>query len=290
MDDSLPTLPDGWRVVETDGPPGFTTRAVLERPDGAHVEWSSRRHRKGLGLRSPDGHRLVALGRRWRGRPDDRSWWMGGCFAIGALCFAIGSTPTYFNDVDPSVVGWTFFIGSIFFTTAAYLQYHETLAAPEGILAEAARPGRIASLIGWTPRRLDWWAGIVQLIGTLFFNLTTWAATRDALTLVQERRLIWVPDVIGSICFLVASWLAYSEVNRGVAPRSDGSVGWWITAVNLAGSIAFGVAAITSRYLLSTGEVANTALVDLGTFVGALCFFCGAVLLPVESSMDRAPG
>ena len=74
-------------------------------------------------------------------------------------------------------------------------------------------------------------------------------------------------------------------------PRRDGSVGWWIAALNLTGSIAFGAAAVAARYLHTTDEPANIALVNLGTFAGALCFLAGAVLLPVESgtSQDRSP-
>ena len=60
---------------------------------------------------------------------------------------------------------------------------------------------------------------MIQLIGTLFFNITTFAGTRADLNLAQERHLIWAPDVLGSVAFLVASWLAYSEVNRGILPR-----------------------------------------------------------------------
>ena len=69
-------------------------------------------------------------------------------------------------------------------------------------------------------------------------------------------------------------------------PHPDGSTGWWIAAVNLAGSVAFGAAAIASRYLHTTGEIANIALVNAGTFAGALCFLAGAVLLPVESARE----
>ena len=121
----------------------------------------------------------------------------------------------------------------------------------------------------------------------MFFNVTTFAATRADLTLAQERHLVWAPDAFGSVAFLVASWFAYSEVNRGVLPRSDRSTGWRISALNMLGSIAFGASAIGARYLRSTGELANLALVNLGTFVGAVCFLLGAILLPVESARDR---
>ncbi|MEZ0449887.1 hypothetical protein [Cellulomonas sp. ICMP 17802] len=281
MTSAVPDLPAGWRVVRARGPAGFTTHAVLARPDGTEVEWTSRRHRKGLGLR-PSGARTPG------GRASALSWWIGALFGVGSICFALGSVPAYVDAVDPAAVAATFFVGSIFFTSAGYLQFHEVLRAPGGVLAESARPRRLAALVGWKPRRIDFWAVLVQLVGTVFFNISTFAATQTDLTTEQAKRLVWAPDVYGSICFLVASWLAYSEVNRGILPRSDRSVGWRIAALNLAGSVAFGVAAVAARYLRSTGQLANLALVNLGTFLGAVCFLLGAVLLPVESARDRS--
>lgn len=285
--DALSDLPEGWSVVRTWGPPGFTTHARLRRPDGSEVEWSSRRHRKGLGLRSLEHRRSPGTTpSRWRGRASPTSWWLGGLFGVGSVCFALGSLPLYFDRVAPAAVAATFFAGSIFFTSAGYLTYRETVAAPEGILDDSRRPRGLRALIGWTPRRIDWWAATIQLVGTVAFNVTTFAATRTDLSLQDERRLVWGPDVIGSVCFLVASGLAYAEVNRGVLPRSDRSVGWRIAALNLVGSLAFGASAVGARYLTTTGEVANIALVNAGTFLGAVCFLLGAALLPVESAQE----
>ncbi len=163
------------------------------------------------------------------------SWWIGALFAIGSICFALGSLPVYFNNIAAPIVAWTFFVGSLFFTSAGYLVFRETVAAPEGIFLDKESRGPLRRLIGWKPRRLDFWAALIQLIGTLFFNVTTFAGTRADLTLAQERHLIWAPDVLGSVAFLVASWFAYSEVNRGILPRSDRSTGWRISALNLLG-------------------------------------------------------
>lgn len=214
------------------------------------------------------------------------SWWMGGLFATGSVLFALGSLPLYFDNVDPGGVAWTFFLGSIFFTTAALLQYREAATAPTSIATDGATaPTRSAiSLLGWQPHLVGWWAALVQLVGTVFFNVSTFAATRDDLALQQEQHLIWVPDVLGSIFFLVAGWLAYSEICPDLGQRPDWTVEWWIGALNLAGSVFFGAAAIGARYLTTTGEVANIVLVNLGTFAGALCFLVGAVLLPFESA------
>ena len=43
-------------------------------------------------------------------------------FALGSLCFVLGSVPLYFDHVDATVVGLTFFVGSVLFTSAATLQ------------------------------------------------------------------------------------------------------------------------------------------------------------------------
>jgi hypothetical protein len=54
----------------------------------------------------------------------------------------------------------------------------------------------------------------------------------------------------------------------------------WETAwLNLVGSVAFGVSAIASYTVPDSGEVVNAALVNLGTFVGAICFLGGALLM-----------
>ena len=189
--------------------------------------------------------------------------------------------PAYFEAVSASTAAWTFFIGSIFFTSAALLQYR---SAPSDRLGET-RPdagsvarATLSALSHPTARR----AAAVQLVGTVFFNLSTFAATRDAMSTQQERRLVWAPDVFGSVCFLAASAAGWSLV------RADRRHAAWsattIAAVNLAGSIAFGAAALGARLLRTDGETANIELVNLGTLTGAVCFFVGAALLPVDDA------
>jgi hypothetical protein len=50
----------------------------------------------------------------------------------------------------------------------------------------------------------------------------------------------------------------------------------------LVGSVAFGVSAVASFIVPTTGLPRNIVLVNLGTFVGGLCFLLGAVLLLPE--------
>ena len=68
---------------------------------------------------------------------------------------------------------------------------------------------------GWEPGEAGFWAATIQSIGTLCFNVSTFAALSDALEPRGEDLLVWLPDAYGSICFLIASWIAVREVCGG---------------------------------------------------------------------------
>jgi hypothetical protein len=128
----------------------------------------------------------------------------------------------------------------------------------------------------------------VQLVGTVFFNVTTLAALDSSLDATQAHRLVWAPDMLGSICFLVASGLAWFEVSHGWWSWRTRDISWRIAALNLAGSIAFGVSAVASKVVETTGEPRTIMLVNLGTAVGGACFLVGAVLLlPERTHVDQ---
>ena len=103
---------------------------------------------------------------------------------VGSAAFALGALPAYADRVGARLVGLTYFAGSIFFTSAGYLQYVQTINAPEEIGAGASR-ARIR-LLAWQPQRIDWWATSVQTIGTLLFNVSTFNALQASFSLQQQ--------------------------------------------------------------------------------------------------------
>ena len=264
-------IPAGWEEVERRGIGPFVTARVLRRPDGSQAEYSAWRHRKGYGLLDTEAS-SHAQGVTWWA-PDRRGWWIAVLFMVGSACFALGSLPPAAAALG-SAAAWVFFIGSIFFTSAAYLQFYE--ATNEGDDIEGH--GRTGRLIGIRSRSMGWWAAATQLVGTVAFNISTFAGTRD-LTTQQGERLIWAPDVVGSILFLVAGALVIMETHdqlRGILFRSLESR---IAGLNMLGSIAFGISAVGAFIVPSTGELLSLPLVNLFTFLGAALFFVGAALL-----------
>jgi hypothetical protein len=220
---------------------------------------------------------------RWW-EPGRSDWQVAALFIVGSSCFALGAFPPYADAVGPQVDGITYFVGSLFFTSAALLQ----VLISSGIVRADERPrasvrwrGRVRS-----PDRAEWWAGAVQFVGTLMFNISTYEAMQQGLSAAEAQRRVWTPDARGCIAFLVASALAYADVRRPWLRWRPRDLGWSVATLNMVGSIAFAVSAIGAYTIPSTGELASLVLDNLGTFVGGICFLLGAVLLIPDEQLE----
>ncbi|QIG41303.1 hypothetical protein G5T42_14925 [Microbacterium sp. 4R-513] len=184
---------------------------------------------------------------------------------IGSACFAIGAVPAYANAVGPVWGSATFFVGSIFFTLAALIQLALSGRRPP----EKPLQGADAA---------DWWSAAIQFLGTLLFNLSTLAVLVEAAASPRQDFTGWRPDAWGSIAFLISSVFALVAANRRhelwdpLARTGHGTI------LNMVGSIAFGFSAVGAYILPATGDPRNLEWANLGTFVGAVCFFVAAVL------------
>jgi hypothetical protein len=262
--------PDHSQVVRRRGLGPFVTFLEYRRPDGLVQKWESRRQRKSRS------------GSTWWA-PRSRSWWIGVLFAIGSILFALGALPGYAQAVGRLADSITFFVGSLFFTSAAFLQYSESEDVSGG-----PPTGRWVRLVSLRPHQIDWWASGIQLIGTVYFNVSTAVAISTDLNAETARHHVWRPDAVGSVCFLVASGLAWAEVSHGWASWAPRKTSWWITLLNLVGSVAFGVSAVASYVVPATGQIRDLQRSNVGTFVGALCFLVGSVLLLPEGKDQTA--
>jgi hypothetical protein len=292
---NLPFVPpvEGCRVERVHHIGPFVTEVRLRLPDGQPLVWRSRQHRftGGLSTSPSDEHTGRERARWWlkAGLFARIIWWVSACFVIGSGCFAIssaaGMAPGLLGAFAKSTtaINIVFFIGSIFFTTAAYLQFLAAVNADRiAALAHRLQPLGKFRWFGWNPMAIGWLSACSQLVGTLLFNLNTFDALLPGLDWLQEDLLIWTPDVLGSICFLAASALALLEYGNGRLTRNLRDVSWWIVNLNMMGSLAFGVAAVFALVLPGATDVLDAWLVNATTLLGALCFMIAAVLLLPE--------
>ncbi|ROZ93722.1 hypothetical protein [Gordonia sp. OPL2] len=193
-------------------------------------------------------------------------------FMIGSALFALGAAPGFGHWAGAAASNLCYFIGAWFFTAAGLVQLllsgDRTVAVPYGT-------GRMV--------RAEWLCAASQSLGTVLFNVSTTAAIA-AHSIPAERHLVWSPDAGGSIAFLVSGVVAYVAFYRTTgtywAPRQ---ADWWSVQVNWIGCVAFAVSAI-GAYITPAGVTVDTVIANVGTFVGALCFFVASlVVLPRRS-------
>jgi hypothetical protein len=103
---------------------------------------------------------------------------------------------------------------------------------------------------------------------------------------------VWRPDAFGSLLFLVSSVLAVHAVTIRDRLWDPTARSWRAAWLNLAGSVAFGVSAVGAYAAPGSDQVADAALANLGTFVGAIGFLLGALLMtpkPAREGETRTP-
>ncbi len=243
--------------------------------------WSSRHHRKGIA--NPEDRSGSGL---WRIQSwgllsfGSLNWWIGIIFALGSALFAAASVlslaPHWAESwqLSPSDVNAVFFAGSIPFTTAALLQLIQVLKAREAK----------TSFFRWHLRDIGWLSCLTQFVGTILFNFNTFDAMIPGLSWLDSDLIIWGPNLVGSVLFLLSGYLALVETCHAHWAFRPRDISWWIGVINFLGCLGFMASALLSVYLPGPVDSQVGRLALAFTLQGALCFFVGAVLLLPEAS------
>lgn len=181
-------------------------------------------------------------------------------FVLGGLLFALGAYLAQSQIGSTLTVNLTYLTGGVFFSLGAYVS----------ILLVPGKRGSVA------PRA--WRSAVVLFVGTLLFAVSLVAALASGLTPRQSNGWIWLPDISGCVCFLLAGHLAMLEVCQGRFGVRAHDPGWWIVAVNQLGSVLFFLAGLAAFVRPATSRAVDIGLVNWGTFAGALCFAAGGIL------------
>ncbi|MFC4506848.1 MULTISPECIES: hypothetical protein [Streptomyces] len=263
----------------------FTTRLTWDLSGGGSAVWESRlaRRRGVLAVRPPGaaagGHSradAVAVTRLAR-----LNVIAAVAFVIGGALFAAGAAVAQFGSGDATECASIYFAGGLFFNTGGYVSLLQVINAPRHAVGVGGE-GRLVTLPwrwwSYEPMRVDWLGVFVLFAGTLVFAVALLDSFLQGLSVQRVNRLIWAPDVVGCVLFLVSGQLALAEVCHGrprVRPRD---LGWWIVAVNQLGSVLFMLSALAAFTRPATGSLVNADLANWGTLAGALCFSLGGLL------------
>ena len=200
-------------------------------------------------------------------------------FMAGSACFAVSHIPISIIAMASETRTITFFVGALLFASASFgrLVQAQTPHMAPGAADENARDTVV--LAAWLPRDRGWLAAVAQLLGTLFFCLSTFLELCDSPVTRQIDSSVWAPGFYGSVLFLISSVLAILALDAGFLALGLRSIPWWIAWVNMLGSVSFMASTLAAFVLLVTPLVIGVSWVNMGAFAGAMCFFVGATMM-----------
>ena len=206
------------------------------------------------------------------------NWVAAVAFTIGGSLFAIGAWVAQVGSGDATTTASIYFAGGLFFTTGGYASLLSAVNAPRGVEPDGTLTAGRWRWWSYEPYRVDWLSTFVLFVGTLAFGISLIDSFLDGLTTQGENRLIWAPEVIGCILFLISGHLAMSEICHRFRPCLRWQTSGGIVAVNQVGSILFMISALAGFIRPETSSELNVAIANWGTFAGALCFAIGGVM------------
>ena len=138
------------------------------------------------------------------------NWIASVAFTLGGSLFALGA---WLSQVG-SAGGGT--ISSVYLAAEPSSAVAATPPFSERPTRHAGSPTASARGQGWRwwtyePMRLDWLAPFVLFAGTLVFAISLIDSFLQGLSVKQENRLIWAPEMIGCAMFLISDTSRWSR-------------------------------------------------------------------------------
>lgn len=190
-------------------------------------------------------------------------------FVVGGSLFAVGAVLAQVGTTSLTTVNITYLVGGFFFSLGGYVSI---------LLASGDVRWRSTG-----HRPTGWSSAVVLFAGTLLFAVSLVAAFAEGLTPRQSNGWVWLPDMLGCVCFLASGRLALRDVDERRWGFRVHRLDWWVAAVNQVGSVLFFLAGIAAFTRPTTSEAIDAGLVNWGTFAGAICFALGGVVQVLDN-------
>jgi MFS family permease len=232
------------------------------------------------------------------------SWWVAFLFTIGSLVWLINGIyamwPTSPAEVQTQISAWTAFMGGGIFIIGGIAAYLEVINRPSFIhlripdnlkkkhflLHYSNHPFKhiekfLVKRIQFELKNWAWWLNFIQLIGaTVFFLACVIGVLLSVIKDIPVYNWFWLPQMIGSVCFFISSFMAMLEVQSKFYLPAWNKIGWWSALFNLIGAVGFFLCAFYGAYYQSQAFLYWGS--NLSTFIGSIAFLISSYLMLIE--------
>ena len=214
--------------------------------------------------------------------PRDPGWWIAITFILGSVLFCVGAILPFTRGLSTAATNVVYFVGSSLYLVGALIQFIRGRRMKINHRDDASAMRHLANKNSRA-------AGI-QAIGALLFQTSMTGAFIRSLSIAEQERIIWVPDLFGALCFLVASSMFFT-LRYPIQHRQDnGRSARELAMMNIVGSAFFVISAFGAYIVPLTDQAIYPRIANLGTFVGAVLFLLSSIPgLPAKPSSSTPP-
>ena len=201
--------------------------------------------------------------------PRDPGWWIAITFILGSVLFCEGAILPFTRGLSTATTNIVYFVGSSLYLVGALIQFIRGRRMKINHRDDVSAMRHLANKNSRA-------AGI-QAIGALLFQTSMTGAFIRSLSIAEQERIIWVPDLFGALCFLVASWMFFT-LRYPIQHRQDnGRSARELAMMNIVGSAFFVISAFGAYIVPLTDQPIYPRIANLGTLAGALLFLLSSI-------------
>ena len=250
------------------------------------------------------------------------SWWVVQFFFWGSVVWVVNGTlamwPLENNRLQDTLSGWTAFTGGLIFIFGGYTAFLEVINQHKKI-----RLGHLLKVIegpdktvhhlkplsvkqeisllkhkvrivrrewrfwGYIEKDWGWWLNTAQLIGAFVFFTACIASVPGILpdNVFLQNSIYWVPQIVGAVFFMIASWMAVREVQLTFFSFPVMKIGWQVGFWNLIGATGFFLCGffglVTNNPALINSQLHYWGA-SFSTFWGSIAFLLSSYLMLLE--------
>jgi hypothetical protein len=214
--------------------------------------------------------------------PRDPGWWIAITFILGSVLFCVGAILPFTSGLSTAVTNVVYLVGSSLYLVGALIQFIQGRRMKINHRDDASAMRHLANKNSRA-------AGI-QAIGALLFQTSMTGALIRSLSIAEQERIIWVPDLFGALCFLVASSMFFTLRYPIQHRQGNGRSARELAMMNIIGSAFFVISALGAYIVPLTDQSIYPQIANLGTFAGAVLFLLSSIPgLPAKPNSRTSP-